>query len=55
MSQQTRNDYAAQVKHMGAWMGVRFLKNRGISFEDAHQIVLGRTPRRNLLSLLSHA
>lgn len=40
--------YRRRIKQMGAWAGVRFLRNRGVSFALAHFIVLGIFPRRSL-------
>lgn len=34
------------VKRIGPWAGVRFLRNKGVAFEDAYEIMLGRQPRR---------
>jgi len=48
MSAQQRENYIRMVKKIGAWSGVRYLRNRGVSFEDAHEIILGFPPRRGL-------
>lgn len=37
--------YRAKVKRMGRWMGVRYLRNRGVAFEHAYFILFNREPR----------
>ena len=34
-----------RIKRMGAWAGIRFLRNKGVPFKAAHLIVLGFAPR----------
>lgn len=34
-----------RISNMGAWMGVRWLKNQGFSFEQAHIVMFDRLPR----------
>jgi len=38
-------DYRKFIKQIGPWSGVRFLRNQGVCFEDAYEIVLGRPVR----------
>lgn len=45
MSQQQRVDYAKMVKRIGNYNGVRYLRNQGVSFDDAYELILGRKPR----------
>jgi hypothetical protein len=35
----------ARVRRMGHWTGVRFLKNQGLTLEQAHVVLFGRLPR----------
>lgn len=34
-----------RINSMGAWAGVRWLRNQGYSFELAHKIMLNKEPR----------
>jgi hypothetical protein len=45
MSKNLINAYRARLKRMGTWMRPRYLRNQGVSFEDAHMIIFGRAPR----------
>lgn len=38
-------DYKAMVSKIGPWSGIRYLRNQGLRFEDAYEIVLGRPVR----------
>jgi len=42
MSQQQRIDYAKMIRRIGAWAGVRYLRNRGVDIRDAYELILGR-------------
>lgn len=33
------------VRKIGPWTGVRYLRNQGVAFDQAHEIVLGYPPR----------
>ncbi|UUZ75487.1 hypothetical protein LP414_27615 [Polaromonas sp. P1(28)-13] len=35
----------AKVKTIGRWTGVRFLKNKGLTFEQAHIVMFNCLPR----------
>lgn len=37
--------YRKKLKQFGQWAGVRYLRNRGVTFEHAYFIVFGRLPR----------
>jgi hypothetical protein len=37
--------YRAKMRRMGRWMFPRYLRNRGVSFEDAYFIIFNRQPR----------
>lgn len=37
--------YRKRINQIGAWAGVRWLRNMGLSFEQAHFIMFGRAPR----------
>lgn len=45
MSQADISSYRAKIKRIGNWAGIRMLKNRGISFEQAYFIMFNRMPR----------
>lgn len=45
MSAQDVSFYRKKLKQFGAWVGVRYLRNRGIPFEQAYFIVFNRPPR----------
>lgn len=45
MSQQQRVNYAKKLKMIGPWAGVRYLRNQGVAFDDAYELILGRKPR----------
>jgi hypothetical protein len=36
---------AEKVRRMGQWAGVRWLRNQGIGFVDAHLVIFGCYPR----------
>lgn|GEM_PF-3243902 len=38
--------YRSKIKQFGTWAGVRYLRNRGIPFEQAYFILFGRAPRQ---------
>jgi hypothetical protein len=44
MTQSMIEHYRKKCKRMGRWMAPRFLRNRGVSFEDAYFILFDRTP-----------
>jgi hypothetical protein len=37
--------YRKKIKQMGRWTGVRWLRNKGIAFEQAYFILFDRQPR----------
>ena len=37
--------YRKKINQMGRWIGVRYLRNRGIAFEQAYFILFNRMPR----------
>lgn len=41
----SQNDMSSAIKKFGLYAGVRYLKKRGVSFEDAYRAVFGKTPR----------
>lgn len=45
MSKQDVAFYRKKVKQMGRWTGVRYLRNRGVSFDHAYFILFDRQPR----------
>lgn len=42
----SQRDMSQAIKRYGQWAGVRFLRNRGVAFEDTYAAVFGRRPRR---------
>ena len=38
--------YRAKLRRMGAWMRPRYLRNQGVSFENAYFILFNRYPTR---------
>lgn len=34
------------VKRIGPWAGVRWMRNRGVAFEDAYFVMFDRRPRK---------
>lgn len=47
MSAKQRSDYRNMVKRIGPWAGVRYLRNKGVSFGDAYELILGVPCRRS--------
>lgn len=45
MSAKDLDFYRKKIKQFGRWAGVRYLRNRGIRFEQAYFIIFGRMPR----------
>jgi len=37
--------YRKKIKQMGRWIGARYLRNKGISFEQAYFIMFNCRPR----------
>lgn len=37
--------YRKKIKSIGAWAGVRMLKNKGVAFEQAYFIMFDRQPK----------
>lgn len=35
-----------KIRQIGPWSGVRMMRNRGISFENAYYVMFGKEPRR---------
>ena len=48
MTTQTIAYYREQCRRMGRWMAPRYLRNRGVPFEQAYFVIFGQPPRRNL-------
>lgn len=46
MSKQSEAEYKKIIKRQGLWAGVRCLKNKGVSFDNAYRAVFGCAPRR---------
>ena len=46
MSAKSREHYTKMVKQIGPYVGVRYLRNKGVSFEDAYEIIFGQAPRK---------
>lgn len=46
MSANMRQHYKGMVKKVGTWAGVRYMRNQGVSFEDAYEIIFGFKPTR---------
>ena len=45
LSYEMKAELRAKIRCIGHWAGARWLKNQGVNFEDAHEIVLGYRPR----------
>ena len=45
MSTKDVSSYRKIVKMIGVWTGARFLRNKGVPFEEAYEIIFGRKPR----------
>lgn len=45
MSYQDIEFYRAKLKRIGFWIGLRYMRNRGVTFEQAYYIVFGKFPR----------
>jgi len=43
--------YRRKIKQIGTWTGVRYLRNRGIPFEQAYFVIFGRAPRNITVTL----
>lgn len=46
MSAKQREYFAKTVKQVGIWAGSRHLRNRGVPFEQAYEIIFNRKPRK---------
>jgi len=44
MSKSMIEHYRKKCKRMGRWMAPRYLRNRGVSFENAYFILFDRVP-----------
>ena len=45
MSAQDLSFYRKKINQMGRWTGARWLRNKGISFEQAYFILFNRQPK----------
>jgi hypothetical protein len=45
LTQSLKLSLQSRIKRIGAWAGVRFLKNQGFTFEQAYIVMFNRLPR----------
>lgn len=45
MSQDYVSTLRKKVKQIGTWMGVRYMRNQGLSLEQAYFVLFNRQPR----------
>lgn len=46
MTEERAAELRKMIKRIGAWTGMRWMRNQGVPFEHAHWLMFGVRPRR---------